>query len=75
VKAEQRLDQELFGPAYTVSHRSHHGVLPDDHPDVPRKEQVRQRRKGEPDFIQGPGDRAALLLGALDQHLHNLFGR
>ena len=75
MKPEQRLDQQLLGPAHAVSHRADHHMVADHHADVPGEEQVRQRRKGKADFVEGPGDRAALLLGPLDQHLHDLFGR
>ena len=75
MKGEQRLDQQLLGPADIVAHRPDHRVAADDHTDVAGKEQIGQRRKGEPLFVERLRQGPALLPGALDQHVHDLGRR
>jgi hypothetical protein len=50
-------------------------VVADHHPDVSREKQIGKRRKRKADLVQGSRNRPALLLGSLDDHLHDLFGR
>ena len=58
VEAEQRLDQQLLGPAHVVAHRADHHVAADHHADVAGEEEVGQRREGEALLVERPGDRA-----------------
>src|SRR6266851_2430719 len=53
VIAEQRLHQQLLGPAHAVAHRADDRVLPDHDPHVAGEEQVRERRKGVARLVQG----------------------
>jgi hypothetical protein len=75
IVAEQRLDQQLFGPADAVAHRADDRVLADDDPDVAREKQIGQRRQRVGDFVQGAGDRAAVFERAFDHQRYECFGR
>ena len=74
VEGEQRLDEQLLGPADVVPHRADHHASAEHHADVPGKEEIGQR-EGEPLLVERPRDRAGLLAGAFDQHLDDLGRR
>ena len=61
VVAEQRLDEQLLGPAHAVAHRADDRVLADHDADVAREKQVGERRQRVRHFVQGAGDRPPLL--------------
>ncbi len=75
VIAEQRLDEQLLGPAHAVAHRADDRVLPDHDPHVAREEQVGKRWQGVAGLVQGAGDRPRLLECPLDHHSHERLGR
>ena len=64
--AEQRLNEELLGPAHPVAHRADDRVLPDHDPHVAREEQVRERGQGVAGLVQRLCDRAGFLERAFD---------
>jgi hypothetical protein len=75
VVQEERLHDELLRPANPVAHRPDDDVLADAHRDIPREEEVRQRRKGVAGRVQRPRQRARGFLAPLDQHPNDLLGR
>src|ERR1041385_6520234 len=52
VIAEQRLDEQLFGPADAIAHRADDRVLPDHDAHVAREEQVGERGGGVAGLVE-----------------------
>ena len=75
VKLEEGPDQQFLGPSHVVAHRAHHAVPPDHHPDIPRKEEVGERRQRKGVVVERPGQRPRLALRALDDAAHHLHRR
>ena len=75
VVAEQRFDEQLFGPPHAVPHRAHDGVLADHDPGVTREEEIGQRWQCVGHFIQRASDRPAVLERALDHQGDEVFRR
>ena len=66
-RLEDRLHDELFGPANPVAHRADHHVVIDAHRHVTGEEEIRKRRKGVPAFVERTGELTRTLLFSLDQ--------
>src|SRR5439155_432952 len=75
VVAEQRLDEELLGPAHAVAHRADDRVRTDHDADVSREKQVGERRQRVPHLVQRPRDGPRLLERTLDHEGDELLGR
>ena len=75
VVTEQRLDQQLLGPAHAIAHRPDDGMLADHDPDVAREEEIGERRQGIPDLVERARDRSRLFHRALDHQGDEVFGR
>src|SRR5205809_2765931 len=75
VVAEQRLHEELLGPAHAIAHGSDDRVLADHDPHIPREEEVGERWQGETRLVERPGDGPGFFQGAFDHQPDQLFGR
>ena len=74
VIAEQRLDEQLLGPAHAVAHRADDRMLPDHDAHVAREEQIGKRRQRIAALVERARDGARLLEGAFDHEADERLG-
>src|SRR6185437_15937158 len=72
---EQRLHDQLFGPARTVPHGADHDVPAESHRGVASEEQVGDRRESVACLVERARERARRLFPALYQDAHHVIGR
>ncbi len=72
--AEQRLHEQLLGPAHAMAHRADDRVLTDHDPHIAREEEIGERRQREARLVERASDRPGLLEGALDHEADEFLG-